>query len=371
MVLVILMEKGNEESANRRTGRIEQQPSGLPVEGIQAQASVSHPLLEWGSVESIYPASHQADLGFEAGESDGNYDRGPGAIMQDVERTRLSFPSYQAAEAHEMRSSGNFKEANGRLMRGTRSEESKGEEEEKHPQRDSSDRLIEQLQHSFADDPHHEDHYYGEMAVALAPTHPFAHFQTPAALGSDRYPPPYIGHPEHSTMEGHLSFPAGVPIDSYGAETAQESEDFPLITSPSLYHHTPTNFYSGFPPTVPVARSIPTMPPAVELTRDRFYPSDAEISGAKHERDRRAIIKWYDRFRELLAFKDEVGHCSVPQKYPRNKQLGSWVNKMRDLERQRKQGKRNFLNDRMWENLRLIGFVSAKPKVRHFLRLFK
>ena len=33
----------------------------------------------------------------------------------------------------------------------------------------------------------------------------------------------------------------------------------------------------------------------------------------------------------LLAFKEEHGHCDVPQLYPKAKYLGRWVNRQRDM----------------------------------------
>jgi hypothetical protein len=39
---------------------------------------------------------------------------------------------------------------------------------------------------------------------------------------------------------------------------------------------------------------------------------------------------WIDRFHELADFKEGNGHCSVPQLYPQNKQLGKWVCKSID-----------------------------------------
>ncbi|KAL7513627.1 hypothetical protein ACHAXN_012998 [Cyclotella atomus] len=36
-------------------------------------------------------------------------------------------------------------------------------------------------------------------------------------------------------------------------------------------------------------------------------------------------IPWEQRYQELRAFKDERGHCNVPQQYEANQQLGQWV----------------------------------------------
>ena len=39
--------------------------------------------------------------------------------------------------------------------------------------------------------------------------------------------------------------------------------------------------------------------------------------------------RWEDRYKELLAFKSEHGHCNVPLAYPPNRKLGGFVNAMR------------------------------------------
>lgn len=38
---------------------------------------------------------------------------------------------------------------------------------------------------------------------------------------------------------------------------------------------------------------------------------------------------WYQRYQELLMFREEYGHCDVPKKYHQNPQLGTWVSTQR------------------------------------------
>jgi len=38
---------------------------------------------------------------------------------------------------------------------------------------------------------------------------------------------------------------------------------------------------------------------------------------------------WGDRFQQLVEFKEVHGHCNVPQKDPKYRQLGSWVSNQR------------------------------------------
>jgi len=36
-----------------------------------------------------------------------------------------------------------------------------------------------------------------------------------------------------------------------------------------------------------------------------------------------------DKFKQLVAFKETYGHCNVPQDYPTNQPLATWVNHQR------------------------------------------
>jgi hypothetical protein len=216
---------------------------------------------------------------------------------------------------------------------------------------------------------HQEDAYYHDMPSMhnLSPPYPLYSVYAPPPMNP--YPPPYRSQHEyqghnihHHSMPPPMhhvpipdppSFPRGSPVTTTSSRAMDSFEHGFSSVSRSR--------------AAAAAAPVPAVPDTAprsfrELTHDRMYPSDEELSNAKHDRDRKAIIKWYERFRQLIAFKKLTGHCCVPQKYNKNRQLGSWVNKMRDLERQRKHGKQNFLNDRMLENLHLVGFVSAKPK---------
>ncbi|MGC6505059.1 MAG: helicase associated domain-containing protein [Coraliomargaritaceae bacterium] len=45
------------------------------------------------------------------------------------------------------------------------------------------------------------------------------------------------------------------------------------------------------------------------------------------EKDREA--RWEAGFAELLAYKERFGHCRVPARWPENRRLGGWVDRMR------------------------------------------
>jgi hypothetical protein len=63
------------------------------------------------------------------------------------------------------------------------------------------------------------------------------------------------------------------------------------------------------------------------LTEDRIAKLD-EI-GFTWEVDNEA--KWMTRYKELIEYKHEFGHCNVMRKCKRNRQLGRWVHKQREL----------------------------------------
>ncbi len=61
-------------------------------------------------------------------------------------------------------------------------------------------------------------------------------------------------------------------------------------------------------------------------------------------------LSWDERFGELTKFKDAYGHCNVPNEYPENKPLGTWV------EGQRSRRRRNNLEQSRVDKLDSIGF---------------
>jgi Helicase associated domain len=62
----------------------------------------------------------------------------------------------------------------------------------------------------------------------------------------------------------------------------------------------------------------------------KIMPSDYELNECKTLRAKSALQSWYQRLNELYEFKQEHGHCDVPQKYPQNRCLGIWVVSLHD-----------------------------------------
>jgi len=68
---------------------------------------------------------------------------------------------------------------------------------------------------------------------------------------------------------------------------------------------------------------------------------------------------WDLRYQELLAFKQQHGHCKVPHNYFDNKQLGKWVSKQRQT---RKQNKLLPERERLLEEIGFLWSASAEQE---------
>lgn len=65
---------------------------------------------------------------------------------------------------------------------------------------------------------------------------------------------------------------------------------------------------------------------------------------------------WIVRFRELVLFKEEHGHCDVPRRYPDNPALGGWVQNQRYEKKLLDEGKASGLTPGKLRALTNIGF---------------
>ena len=85
---------------------------------------------------------------------------------------------------------------------------------------------------------------------------------------------------------------------------------------------------------------------------------------------KRKVLSFEERCGQVLAFKDEFGHCNVPTRYSVDPSLGSWCKTMRVTYNKIQQGKptiRNLPQDRI-ERLEALGF---KWKVVDFDKQFQ
>ena len=70
---------------------------------------------------------------------------------------------------------------------------------------------------------------------------------------------------------------------------------------------------------------------------------------------------WDLRLAELVAYKEEHGHCNVPGKHQANKQLGTWVAKQRYWYRLLKDGKTSQITQERIAKLNEVGFKWKLP----------
>ena len=92
--------------------------------------------------------------------------------------------------------------------------------------------------------------------------------------------------------------------------------------------------------------------------------SAASASEADSSRRRRRTdsnnnnhMSWMDRYRQLLHFKREFGHCRVPNRYRANIQLAKWVKRQRYQYKLKQQGKHTPLTPEREQMLDDIDFI--------------
>lgn len=98
---------------------------------------------------------------------------------------------------------------------------------------------------------------------------------------------------------------------------------------------------------------------------NRFEPSKEELVEAHNVRAQQALRTWYTRLGELHDYKRKHGHCSVPQKYPGNPPLGTWVNKQRMEYKNLVDGEKHSLTETKLQKMEEIGFDWGKRKGDH------
>ena len=112
---------------------------------------------------------------------------------------------------------------------------------------------------------------------------------------------------------------------------------------------------------------------------DKIVGSDYQIVGSKARRWREVLSElekegpfsflfkmrkakmqqeraWNDRYDELVEYKAEHNNCLVPERYPDNKALGTWVQTQRRQYRLRNEGKHSHLTEERIKLLEDLGF---------------
>ena len=85
----------------------------------------------------------------------------------------------------------------------------------------------------------------------------------------------------------------------------------------------------------------------------------AQISSHVSQKNER---QWLDKLEELRNFHAIHGHCNVPQKYPTNPQLGTWVHKQRSQYANLQRGKPSQLSMERMRLLEATGFDFSNIK---------
>jgi len=97
--------------------------------------------------------------------------------------------------------------------------------------------------------------------------------------------------------------------------------------------------------------------PQLSLNREgkNGYSSMTSIDSNKRSiNHQQRTICWEDRLRMLVAFKNEHGHCMVPQSHPH---LGAWVKWQREKYALFEDGKTSYFTPEKIERLNKLGFV--------------
>jgi hypothetical protein len=66
---------------------------------------------------------------------------------------------------------------------------------------------------------------------------------------------------------------------------------------------------------------------------------------------------WYQRYQEMIEFKEEYGHCCVPVYWPQNPQLAQWVKRQRSQFKLRTEGRHSNMIDPRIQALNQAHFI--------------
>jgi hypothetical protein len=101
-------------------------------------------------------------------------------------------------------------------------------------------------------------------------------------------------------------------------------------------------------PTTPIT---PNNPSSSSLTETEFdYLKEVKFRAYQAE-------NWTEKFEELLQFRDDNGHCLVPNCHPENPALAQWTKRQRYQYKLKIDGKRSTITDERVRALDEVGFV--------------
>lgn len=81
----------------------------------------------------------------------------------------------------------------------------------------------------------------------------------------------------------------------------------------------------------------------------------------KDEGRKKSNVGWDEMFKQLKEYKEQNGHCRVPQRYKANPQLGRWVNNQRYLYKKKNQDRETITEEQI-NRLEGIGFEWELPR---------
>ena len=91
---------------------------------------------------------------------------------------------------------------------------------------------------------------------------------------------------------------------------------------------------------------------------ERIVEDDASSEDSLPSRFRGSHLeKWSQRYRELVKFRKEYGHCLVPLEWPKNPSLAHWVKRQRCQYKVKVEGKHSTLTDAREMALEKLGFI--------------
>jgi hypothetical protein len=101
---------------------------------------------------------------------------------------------------------------------------------------------------------------------------------------------------------------------------------------------------------------------AASVPKTVITPSKAELLETGTPRAQEALEVWYTRLGELHDYKKKFGHTCVPQKYPENPSLGTWVNKQRMEYKQHNENLKSSMTQQKLQALEELEFDWGKRK---------
>lgn len=100
------------------------------------------------------------------------------------------------------------------------------------------------------------------------------------------------------------------------------------------------------------SKIIPLTPLSVEIVSESETEAPAKMGLRANQ-----LAQWNQRFNELLEFKNQFKHCSVPLNWPVNTSLAHWVKRQRHQYRVKMEGKHSAMTDERQTALEKLGFI--------------